>query len=124
MVQREVLEKNPSSQLAAYIIWLPVLPNDNHYHAIGARRLALDPRALHFWNEDQSLGAGFVKALPLSEDCKLAWDVYLVYRSGVKWERMQPPQPSFWMHQLSCMRSQELRLEGKKLREAVYEAQR
>jgi hypothetical protein len=30
-----------------------------------------------------------------------AWDVYLVYERGVRWEGADPPAPSFWMHQLT-----------------------
>lgn len=118
-MQREVLEKISSPLLAAYLVWLPVQPNDNEYHANGAQRLATDARAQHYWNADQRLGQELVAALPLSEVCKLAWDVYLIYPSRVKWPSMQPPAPSFWMHQLNCMPSQELRLNGEALRVAV-----
>ena len=31
---------------------------------------------------------------------QVAWDVYLVYKPGVKWEGPRPPRPTFWMHQL------------------------
>ncbi|SRR6266704_2869660 len=31
---------------------------------------------------------------------QIAWDVYLVYKPGIKWEGPQPPRPTFWMHQL------------------------
>ena len=67
MVQREVLEKISAPMLAAYLVWLPVQPNDNEYHAARAQQLA----------------------------------------------------PDFWMHQLSCMPTQELRLKGEALRAAV-----
>lgn len=119
MVQREVLEKISSPLLAAYLVWLPVQPNDNEYHANGAQRLATDARAQHYWNADQHLGLDLVAALPLGDACELAWDVYLVYPPRVKWPPMRPPAPSFWMHQLSCMPSQELRLKGETLRVAV-----
>lgn len=119
VVQREVLEKISSPSLAAYLVWLPVQPNDNHHHAIGARRLALDSRAQHFWSAEQRLGQDLARALPLDENCQLAWDVYLVYSPRALWPSPQPPTPNFWMHQLSCMSSQELRLHGETLRAAV-----
>jgi hypothetical protein len=31
-----------------------------------------------------------------------AWDVYLVYAPGVRWEGDTPPTPTFWMHQLTA----------------------
>ena len=30
-----------------------------------------------------------------------AWDVFMVYRRGVSWNATSPPEPDFWMHQLS-----------------------
>lgn len=30
----------------------------------------------------------------------VAWDVYFLYAPGVVWEGNEPPQPTFWMHEL------------------------
>ena len=30
---------------------------------------------------------------------RVAWDIFLLYRAGVRWEEA-PPAPDFWMHQL------------------------
>ena len=38
------------------------------------------------------------RALSLREP---AWDVYLLYPAGIRWETEVPPSPAFWMHQLS-----------------------
>jgi hypothetical protein len=53
----------------------------------------------------------------------VAWDVYLVYKQGIKWEGTQPPAPTFWMHHLegadpnllSCANPTELSAEVGKL---------
>ena len=49
------------------------------------------------WNEDKNVGKLFGETLDLHD---IAWDVYLVYKPGIKWETQQPPHPTFWMHQL------------------------
>ncbi|MGH9711845.1 MAG: hypothetical protein ACRD5M_00905 [Candidatus Acidiferrales bacterium] len=56
-----------------------------------------DTRIIQGWNENKSLGKLFGDTLDLHD---IAWDVYLVYKPGIKWEAQQPPQPTFWMHQL------------------------
>ena len=38
---------------------------------------------------DQTLGLG-----------QPAWDIYMVYSPGVRWNGTNPPKPSYWMHQL------------------------
>jgi len=55
----------------------------------------------------------------------IAWDVYLIYKPGIKWEAQQPPRPTFWMHQLQgvdpkllCAKTQ-LALVGKLLEQAI-----
>jgi len=39
----------------------------------------------------------YARRLGLPRD---AWDVYLIYGQGSRWED-EPPKPDFWMHQLS-----------------------
>jgi hypothetical protein len=49
------------------------------------------------WDGRQNVGKLFGETLDLHQ---IAWDVYLVYKPGIKWEGPQPPRPTFWMHQL------------------------
>jgi hypothetical protein len=56
-----------------------------------------DARITQGWNENRSVGKLFGKTLALHDT---AWDVYLLYKPGIKWEAQQPPRPTFWMHQL------------------------
>ena len=51
----------------------------------------------HFWDPEHRLGDLFVEALRLRST---VWDFYFLYAAGVRWEGDQPPQPTFWMHQL------------------------
>ena len=51
----------------------------------------------HAWDAERQLGILYAKTLNLSA---VAWDVYLLYAPGIIWEGSEPPQPTFWMHQL------------------------
>ena len=119
MVQKSVVEKIASPNLVLFVVWLPVLSSDNFSSAEESRALLPDSRVKHFWDNAKKLGEDYRQILSFGEGCKLAWDVYLVYRPGVKWPRSEtPPSPDFWMHQLNCM-TEERRLDGEALRETI-----
>ncbi len=118
-MQKELLEKIGSPQFSVFVVWLPVLGADSYPRAQQAQNIFLDARAKPWWDSTRALGQSYQKILPLASNCQLAWDVYLLYGSGVKRFRYAlaregnkgwtPPAPDFWMHQLSCM-SRELYL--------------
>ena len=60
--------------------------------AFGDQRMALA------WDPESRAGRLFTKALSLR---RIVWDAYLLYPPGVTWDEAEPPQPTFWMHQLS-----------------------
>ena len=51
----------------------------------------------HAWDPDRQVSDLFAKTLKLRGT---AWDVYLLYPRGVRWDANEPPPPEFWMHQL------------------------
>src|SRR6266511_211518 len=63
-----------------------------------ATHTVADPRASHYWDTDGYLVHAYDQTLHLGED---AWDVYLIYPPGVRWDGPQPPAPAYWMTQLS-----------------------
>lgn len=68
-----------------------------------AERLApeiKDSRIYNFWDSNMLLGKLFKKPLNLNKEYKTAWDVYLIYESGITWEGSNPPKPTYWMHKL------------------------
>jgi hypothetical protein len=62
-----------------------------------ATRLVPDARATHYWDGSGVTMRTFQSVLGIPED---AWDVYLVYGPGARWEGELPPKPDYWMHQL------------------------
>ena len=56
-----------------------------------------DGRVSHIWDSERIFGDLVAKSLQLK---KTAWDTYLLYDQGIRWEGDNIPQPSFWMAQL------------------------
>lgn len=96
-------------------MWLPVLAKDALNAAERARMTLPDARVKHFWDGEAKLGHDYHRALSLPENCRMAWDVYLLFGIQAKWQNSSPLLPAFWMHQLSCM-SEELYLNAEVLR--------
>lgn len=62
-----------------------------------ATRLFSDSRVRQFWTPDLALGEEFQSPIALSSEP--AWDVYLLYKPGPRWDT-RPPRPHDFMHQL------------------------
>src|SRR6267154_5901087 len=92
-----ILKKFPSPKLKAILVWEPMRDGDNAAVATQQAESVQDIRISQGWDGGQSLGKLFGQTLALHQ---IAWDVYLVYKPGIKWEGPQPPRPTFWMHQL------------------------
>lgn len=56
-----------------------------------------DRRVRNYWDPDETLGRAYGEMLPTPGP---AWDVYLLFRRGVRWTGTLPPKPDYWMHQL------------------------
>jgi len=92
-----VLKKFPSPNLKAILVWEPMRDGDDATSATQQAETMQDIRISQGWDGGQNLGKLFGQTLDLHQ---IAWDVYLVYKPGIKWEGPQPPRPTFWMHQL------------------------
>lgn len=97
-MQSSVLGTIDDPSVRAYIVWVPILPDDSQATAIATHALVTDQRASHFWDSGRSLPPLFAPVLGLPEGSP-AWDVYLAYGVGVRWEGT-PPVPAYWEHQL------------------------
>lgn len=97
-----VLKSIPDDRLRAYIVWLPCIRGDDRVSAIERSKEFTDSRLLYYWDEKQLTGLSWNKVLSRGEEgtWNLAWDVYLIYGAGTKWQSADPPVPDFWMHQL------------------------
>jgi copper chaperone len=96
-ILKTVFGKTDSSDLKAFLVWLPMLSGDDPQAALRQGATFQDPRLTEGWDPNREMGDLFARTLALRG---AAWDVYLVYDRGVRWEGTEPPAPSFWMHQL------------------------
>ena len=74
-----------------------MMPNDSNERTHDETRIFEGLQVAHAWDPKHHLGDLYAKTLDLDST---AWDVYLLYAPGVRWEGNEPPQPTFWMHQL------------------------
>jgi hypothetical protein len=59
--------------------------------------LVTDPRAKQYWDAHGWLDDAYGRVLRTPGP---AWDVYLLFRRGIRWDGALPPAPDYWMHQL------------------------
>ena len=96
-VLKSVFGKTDSKELRGFIVWLPMMAADDPDSAAVQAASFRDARIGEAWDARRAGGALFARTLKLKGT---AWDVYLLYARGVRWEGEDPPVPTFWMHQL------------------------
>ena len=74
-----------------------MLDGDEWAAAVAQAAELKDVRVAQLWDSDGVMGELSARTLGL---ISTAWDVYLVYPTGVTWDFETPPVPAFWMHQL------------------------
>lgn len=77
------------------IVYVPTLGADES-DIPRAMRL-FDSPAKHYWEDTGVIGKYFQQRLGLDV---YAWDIWMIYPPGPRWDETLPPQPAFWMHQL------------------------
>ena len=97
-MQTAVLAPVSDPSVRAHVVWVPILKTDQGPPDQETRSLVPDERAAHYWDADAMLPPLFAGILGLPPGCP-AWDVYLAYAPGARWEN-DPPPPLFWHHQL------------------------
>ncbi|MEP6697724.1 MAG: hypothetical protein ABJA34_12740 [Pseudonocardiales bacterium] len=98
IMQRDVFSHVPDRRLAGYLVWVPIKGATKN-EVPQATRTVPDPRAQHYWDRTRDLVNAYSPVLGLDGP---AWDVYLIYRTGVRWEGSTPPKPDYWMQQLGA----------------------
>ncbi|HET7768365.1 MAG TPA: hypothetical protein VFN74_06280 [Chloroflexota bacterium] len=95
-----MLAANPAADVAAAIVWLPMIASDEGSGVRDAPTLVPDSRARHFYDPARFAGRAIARSLgtPGSER-QTAWDMYLFYGPDAEWHD-DPPSPDAWLHQL------------------------
>jgi hypothetical protein len=126
VIRDDVMKEIPDGRLRLFVIWEPILPKDSVEALDDSSEMVQDEwRALQFWDPTAESG----KRIKRLFDLKIvnpAWDIYMLYPPGIKWEGDNAPTPAYWMHQITFMpggaderRYGGLRLDTKRLREEI-----
>ena len=95
---KSVIESFPEADISIAIVWINKLAADSRKAAEESSGIFSDPRICQFY--DPQLLCGRVVADSLGWQDRVAWDIYLFYAAGSKWNET-PPAPIHWMHQLT-----------------------
>ena len=98
-VLKSVFSSTEAKDLQGFIAWVPMKPADDPGSAATQSASFRDARLTEAWDGERAAGALFGRMLKLKGT---AWDVYLLYPRGARWEGNAPPAPVFWMHQLQA----------------------
>jgi hypothetical protein len=86
------------ARIQGLIFWVPMLEGDNLSAAQRQADVWRDERVHQWWDRDKDMSGLWQRSLGLRDP---AWDVYLLFPAGIRWDAEVPPSPDFWMHQLS-----------------------
>jgi hypothetical protein len=88
ILERYVLDEIKNPRLAVYVVWEPVEGSDTEEAAAMSSRILKDPRAVQFLARDRFVGESFAPALGSSGTP--AWDVFLLFPAGARWDGTVP----------------------------------
>ena len=110
-----MLESIRDPRLAVFVVWGPMLQKETEEDAQAASAFLSDPRARHFWSGTQALAEAFAEPTGLAPFHLPAWDTYLLYAAGIRWQAA-PPVPTYLMH-VGKPLGDDRKLNGEKLRD-------
>jgi hypothetical protein len=98
-VVRALFRSFPDERLAGFVVWVPMLPQDNLDTAMAEQNAITDPR-LHFWfDADKAAANEWSRFVGYPQT---SWDMYSIHDGDAVWAAgAPPPAPRIWMHQLN-----------------------
>jgi len=111
-VGEDVLPKLPNgARIKIYVVHEPVIGGSDK-DIPAAAELLHTTLARHYWNPTGDFGRQMSRVLGLLHGSRpvYAWDVYMIYPPSAVWNRQDPPQPSYLMHQLPGLDNQKFPL--------------
>jgi hypothetical protein len=100
--------------IRSYVVWGPFLHTDTEATARDSTARTWAPNTVYFWVPDQTLALEAGSVLQLAAG-RPAWDVYLLYRRGVFWEKTFP-NPDYWQQQLDVLQGDKYSPETMRIR--------
>jgi len=97
-VLKSIIKSFPDADISIAIVWINKLANDSRRAAEKSAGTFNDPRICQFYDPQQLSGQAVAHSLGWHG--RVAWDIYLFYTPGSRWNET-PPAPVDWMHQLT-----------------------
>jgi hypothetical protein len=97
-VLKSIIESFPDADISIALVWINKLPADSRKAAEKSAGTFNDPRICQFYDPKQRSGREVASSLGWQG--RVAWDIYLFYTAGCKWNQTLPA-PVDWMHQLT-----------------------
>ncbi len=97
-VLKSIIKSFPEADISIAIVWINKLAADSIKAAETAAETFNDPRICQFYDPQQRSGQAVADSLGWHG--RVAWDTYLFFNVGSKWNQ-KPPTPADWMHQLT-----------------------
>ena len=104
----KIFKRYDSKKLKAFAIFLPMLESDTKEASEEVAKSMREDRISIGWDQEKILGNLFSRVLKLKST---AFEVYLLYSPRIVWDMVDPPAPTFWMHQLDSGADQNLVLD-------------
>jgi hypothetical protein len=96
VVSRYVMKAIADPRIRLYLVWGPMEREDTEADARKATVNLPDPRAVHFWTDDDVLAEAWARSLGVVDD-EAAYDTYMIFPPGAVWEEDGPPEPPYFM---------------------------
>lgn len=116
MVRRHVFDELDNERLHAFVVWGPMLGEEERADTPDATRFLDDPRSTHFWTPAHGLADALAPLAGLP-DGERAWDTFLLFAPGQSWGD-EPPEPVL-VHHVGKSLPDEQRLHGPTLRQEI-----
>ena len=95
---RQILRSRPGAPIRVFVLWSPILGNDNRAAAEKASGFLPDARVQHYWDLFSFASRAYTRQFRFPAG-RVAWDVFVLYQPGAVW-RDAPPPPAAWMQNL------------------------
>jgi len=96
-VRKVLIEESAHADVEIMLVWIDMLAEDNVATASTASKIFQYDRVIQFHDPNRLAGKAIAESLGANHS--IAWDMYLFYKAGSKWEE-KPPVPLGWAHQL------------------------
>lgn len=94
-VQKEVLAKDPTTELRVYVIWFNMYLGDKRSRW-NPKRIS-DPRVVHYWDQDKIVGKWLVEREVVDYPDEILWDAFLLFGPRAVWQETPHPLSAWGM---------------------------